>query len=226
MKEKLTIFFEKNIIYIFISLIVWIIIGPILLTQFSFLDFTNTGGIGETISGISAPAIGLFSIILLYLALLKQIENNRSTQNEANFKIIYQEICNFKNDINTFQYDNYNGKDAIKRWAEDLKIEIFNNKFTIALKGLGYIEKAKLPILDIGRIFFLKENLKTNDEYNIFIKKELTYMFSYYLKDVYDVIITWDLEKTDSIFKDNFIVIQLKIVQETWKNVETKILKL
>jgi len=78
--------------------ILWIIFGPILLTQhyFSIVDFSDekggTGTIGDTIGGITAPIIGLISTILLYLALIKQIESNRATVHEANFRIINSEL--------------------------------------------------------------------------------------------------------------------------------------
>lgn len=62
-----------------------IIVLPTLITTFHIplnclnTDFTNTGQIGDTIGGITAPIIGLVSIILLYITFREQRYTNRWT---------------------------------------------------------------------------------------------------------------------------------------------------
>ncbi len=55
------------------------IISPYLVTQFSiwpYIDFTNTGPIGDTIGGITAPIINIFAAFLVYLAFKEQVKAN------------------------------------------------------------------------------------------------------------------------------------------------------
>ena len=73
-------------------LLLGVILGPWLFTQPCFrgwksLDFTSTGDIGDTIGGITAPFIGLLSILLLVWTLQEQIRINQK-QTEFNDKQI------------------------------------------------------------------------------------------------------------------------------------------
>ena len=65
-----------------------ICIAPCLLTRHAlfnlpFFDFTKTGQIGDTIGGITAPIVGLISIILLWKTLKSQQDFN-TAQDEIN----------------------------------------------------------------------------------------------------------------------------------------------
>ena len=48
--------------------------GNLLLT--TQLDFSNTGQIGDTIGGLTAPFVGVFGAVLVYISFLKQVEAN------------------------------------------------------------------------------------------------------------------------------------------------------
>jgi len=53
---------------------------PFLFTQFQViegLNFDNTGAIGDTIGGITAPFINMFAAFLVYLALKEQVKANQ-----------------------------------------------------------------------------------------------------------------------------------------------------
>lgn len=59
-----------------------ILFGPYIFTQpypfgWSCLDFSQTGSIGDTIGGITAPFIGLVSILLLWWTLKEQLKFNK-----------------------------------------------------------------------------------------------------------------------------------------------------
>jgi len=61
------------------------IFSPYLFTRYgdaSWPNFTDTGEIGDTIGGLTAPVIGLLNAILLYLTLRRQDEENSRTMNE------------------------------------------------------------------------------------------------------------------------------------------------
>lgn len=65
-----------------------IFLGPLLLTRpyfgdWSFFDFSQTGQIGDTIGGITAPIVGLVSIFLLWLTFRAQLRFNEN-QEEIN----------------------------------------------------------------------------------------------------------------------------------------------
>jgi len=69
--------------------IVLVVIGisimtlPFIFTRsFNLVDFTNTGSIGDTIGGITAPFMSFFGSILVYLALKSQIEANKAIEKQ------------------------------------------------------------------------------------------------------------------------------------------------
>lgn len=76
---------DKNVKWI-----LWIgapilILIPILTTQLDwFFDFTNTGNIGDTLGGVTAPVIGVVSALLIYFSFRAQIGANRIIQNQIN----------------------------------------------------------------------------------------------------------------------------------------------
>jgi hypothetical protein len=58
-------------------------------------DFTITGNIGDTIGGITAPVVGLLGTILVYFALLAQIDANKQIQ----FQIALQQKSDYENKV-------------------------------------------------------------------------------------------------------------------------------
>lgn len=75
-------FLQKYINLIFGLLILTTFIAPIVLTQSSFIDFTNTGQIGDTIGGLTAPFLNLLGAILIYSTFKEQIKANAQTKKE------------------------------------------------------------------------------------------------------------------------------------------------
>lgn len=113
--------------------LVMIIIVPMFFTQLHiFFDFTNTGEIGDTIGGLTAPIIGIFSSLLIYFSFRAQIKANyivqsqidRQKEEEAErrefnyqmetYKHLIQIIENYKSN-DEFKPDNplYKGFDAL-----------------------------------------------------------------------------------------------------------------
>lgn len=78
--EKTKEWFKRNKIVIFIaSLGLLTIAAPFIFTRKEFLGIVfdvNTGPIGDTIGGITAPFLGFLSIILLYITLKRQVDFN------------------------------------------------------------------------------------------------------------------------------------------------------
>ncbi len=119
---------------------------PIILTSESrIISFTNTGEIGDTIGGTTAPFLGFFGSILVYLALKAQIEANEQVRKQFGKQEIEQQIESRKeyfrsrsnlilNEINSFYYSfndeiiplknqklNYQGSQAILKLLENSK---------------------------------------------------------------------------------------------------------
>lgn len=85
------------------------LLSPVLLTQDSFwgiFDFTETGQIGDTIGGITAPIVGLVSIILLYITLKEQQDFNAQQviDNRVNHLLAIQNDLNALSDRTTYKY--------------------------------------------------------------------------------------------------------------------------
>lgn len=69
----------RNAGILFLFAFIATISAPYIFTQFSiwpYIDFTNTGSIGDTIGGITAPIINIFAALLVYLAFREQVKAN------------------------------------------------------------------------------------------------------------------------------------------------------
>lgn len=77
---------NKSLSYAWIILVAGILLilfFPFLLTRkWGLIDFSNTGQIGDTIGGITAPISGLIGSVLVYFALKAQIEANQLIQRQ------------------------------------------------------------------------------------------------------------------------------------------------
>ncbi|KXH81207.1 hypothetical protein [Chryseobacterium kwangjuense] len=80
MKNKINTVFnylKDNILVALLISILITIIAPFILTRkLNFIDFTNTGQIGDTIGGITAPFINIINAILIYIAFTEQLKAN------------------------------------------------------------------------------------------------------------------------------------------------------
>ena len=62
----------RTLCWILLIAIVLVCMLPLLLTQFSIVDFTDTGEIGDTIGGIMGPFVAIIASFLTFLAFLMQ----------------------------------------------------------------------------------------------------------------------------------------------------------
>lgn len=94
-----------------------IFVSPFLFTSNTFwsrLDFTQTGAIGDTIGGITAPIVNLLGAILVYLALTAQVEANQIVQRQLDEQKEKDNLQNKTDEINQLYYnlkesiDNFN----------------------------------------------------------------------------------------------------------------------
>src|SRR5436189_160640 len=98
-KKSLILNISRTEIYIFLGVGLLLIFLPLIFTcvNISWISFRETGPIGDTIGGITAPFIGFGGSILVYLALKAQIDANDKIQNQFDEqkKIDYRQ--NFEN---------------------------------------------------------------------------------------------------------------------------------
>lgn len=96
-----------------------ILVSPWLFTSFSFIDFTNTGEIGDTIGGISAPITSFLGAYLVYLALLAQVKANNAVYKQFEkqelkeredrlYNSIQRELQSLNSDIDNLYYQEKN----------------------------------------------------------------------------------------------------------------------
>lgn len=83
--------------------ILFTLFSPVLFIQkWTNIDFTNTGQIGDTIGGITAPVIGILSILLLYYTLWEQICFNKKQKEisiDEQFKSTFFNLLQVQRDI-------------------------------------------------------------------------------------------------------------------------------
>ena len=151
------------------------LMSPVLLTQDSCLgifDFTETGQIGDTIGGITAPIVGLVSIILLYITLKEQqgFNSQQVIDNRVNHLLAIQNDLNALSDRTAYKYK-LDGREVYGKGLVDLvKLSQTNSPFVfdyLELNGLfrscvlarvmcGQIKEFSTDIGDIANHSFNK----------------------------------------------------------------------
>lgn len=184
MVKKLIIWVNKHTTEVAIGTVIiglfWIIFGPLLLTKLSFFSFpkdVDTGKIGDTIGGITAPVIGLISSVLLFLTIIKQIEANKlqekannSLVSVENFKFVSNDISLINDALVKYNFMGVSGQIAHEKFGnyfKNCKTEIFKLS-TIKLKNkelLFEIEKYNLMLNKFNKPIQLIKGLNISNEY-------------------------------------------------------------
>lgn len=98
--------------------LLFVTLAPYLFTRFSWfrgMDFTNSGQIGDTIGGITAPFINLIAVVLIYFSFRQQLLSNEiqigliNNEKEERIKakeleLIHLAYADLKNYLANFQY--------------------------------------------------------------------------------------------------------------------------
>lgn len=106
---------ERNII---IGIGLFIICLPIIFTrELNLISFKDTGAIGDTIGGITAPFISFFGAILVYLALRAQIDANEQIkeqfERQNNDQIFFRIVDSLNTRIVNYSANNAQGQTQI-----------------------------------------------------------------------------------------------------------------
>jgi hypothetical protein len=162
---------NKGIIILIVLGIIFALIAPLVFTRtgLAIFDFTETGQIGDTIGGTTAPIIGILSIFLLFYTLIEQIKfNKKQKEISANeqFKTTFFNLLEVQREIlekivgdfsflGRFVYDQQPDTDSkIKITRQDKKTKMDNEIATInsrsnnrEKKGLDFFKSAKKQLL-------------------------------------------------------------------------------
>ena len=129
---------KKSITIVIIITVVLISAAPIIFTRSAFaksLEFTGTGAIGDTIGGITAPFIGICSILLLFFTLKAQLDFNKAqaTDNKlSHIAHLQSEILDLDFRL-SFEFDSEGAKEPIRAVGLDSLLYLLENKNTIKL---------------------------------------------------------------------------------------------
>ncbi len=100
---KASTFYNRNsdiIWFTFIGLLLILILPPLfklpVFCSWSFLDYSSTGQIGDTIGGITSPFINLLSAVLVYIAFKEQRNANKLVEKQINTELIQRQLALIK----------------------------------------------------------------------------------------------------------------------------------
>lgn len=107
---------EDNLAKFIIYVLIFAVVAPFLFTRIEFLgfNFADTGPIGDTIGGITAPILNFLGIILLYLTLKSQNDSIRNQDeelrkqtilinNQRDSETIHRRLISFREDLENFK---------------------------------------------------------------------------------------------------------------------------
>lgn len=130
----------------------------------NWTNYSETGTIGDTFGGLSAPFIGTVNIILLFMTLAKQNEFNRyqiSNQKEEQFKSVFFQLMQR-------QHDMY--KEVQGTFLSRFMREYLNYSQHKTVSGIDYFKVAKY---ELKAIFDVLEDMNgIEDNLKDLIKKE------------------------------------------------------
>jgi hypothetical protein len=213
----------KNGLIICLVLFVLSILAPFVLTEpsISFISFKNTGEIGDTIGGITAPFIGLISAILVYLALKAQIDAN--VQVSSQFQLqkfenqFYEMIRLHKENVNEMTIKGYD-REIIEfcKYTNEEK-DLYEKESFSEQEVKNYTSGRKVFVTMITELKAVYEmvcaKIPENENYQIF---DLSYFIFFDGLDSFERFLNEESEKGESVYKDSCfteLLYQLKIAR-------------
>lgn len=148
----------KNILF-FVGVILIIIVFIYFVTEpriFPRLDFSETGSIGDTIGGLSAPIIGILGSYLVYVSFQEQLKANK-IQRQA----LDEEIKRNKEDK---WYNQHQQKyDEIKNTLQNFQLTTATGDVFIGLKAIDYatelLSKGRFDLTIYSNLMYILSNI-------------------------------------------------------------------
>jgi len=195
-QSKFYIFIRENAFIIILINIIVIILSPWLFTRYSgILNFTETGQIGDTLGGITAPFLNILNAFLIFLAFQEQKNANQLLKNQIEIEK-NRDLVKLKGIKNLILYDlehriKPNAKKIIPETrtaidnldSEEIQVSLdhidFNDKVFQSNNLSDYnlifnqnIEDLKIIINIYGRINFIFKHSALHISYKYPIDKE------------------------------------------------------
>ena len=214
-KTRLGLFYRKNgtpsnflslfAVLILLFAIYWIIDGPrIIVAPSQKYDFRETGQIGDTIGGITAPVVGLVSAILVYLSFTAQIRANKIIQQESNFKYIIEEFEKVKKSFKKIAYKSFGNRRVV---VEPFKGHFAMLVFTADIErapelvnsNSGFITETLVKLEFVFRAYsiFISEvnSLNLSTEQKKIIQKKIWLYHEEHINEYFSRIRTWNFPR-------------------------------
>ncbi len=180
---------EQKILLIAGALAIFGCFAPVIFTRtklFEWLDFSNTGEIGDTIGGTMTPIVSLVAVILTYLAFLKQVEANKIQTEQFNETLKQKETDDKKQLKNSLELISLDVDFAIQDMEERIKnFDDYLKDERKRIYGEGFLRN--IPTASLTRYRTIDRNLLFN-AYKLYAdyedKKEL-FRKTYSLLDYY-----------------------------------------
>lgn len=106
--QKITKWLSDHIYWVFIVFIILLIAIPYMLTRETFIGFhlgSTAHEIGTAINGLTAPFIGLFTALLLYITFKSQHDFNQKYLDSNNFSSLLKALSALKENEETLSFD-------------------------------------------------------------------------------------------------------------------------
>lgn len=154
-------------------------------------DYSNTGEIGDTIGGITAPVINLIGAILIFISFKAQINANEiqtdlinkeleNQKQDRNFQVTFELFKMLKEDFNNLSFKEYEGHSALNVFANEVKKVKDKNAFSNHSKKPIYHEW-KFLINEYNLILFHIESSEFRSKEKEKIKKVVKSFFHTHL---------------------------------------------
>ena len=163
----------------------------------SVFNLSNSGNIGSAIGGITAPIIGIATIIFLYVTLNRQIDNNSQQQLKNESDIVFLLLNQLDIEYNNF-YLNV-AKAGVKEKLLGFEALTYHCDSFVKFHNLQYSFKTYHPtvqIIYIIRSFSLIEKRISISN----LSTEMKTLFDEKLKLFYEIKLQDPLEKLSTVF--------------------------
>lgn len=208
MKKHITIL-SFGILLIFVSL--YLFTRPAVLSSF---DFSNTGQVGDTIGGITAPILNLIGAYLVYISFQAQLEANRiqvkalndekeSAKTEGIFQKYISQFEDIKKTLRELEF-------VVRFWA-DYTGETVSPNPPIVYKGINALNEYTARLVDrkVGEKKYDRQNYETYSMY-------LNYEFM--LLSLHDLIVNVET-KIENSTDQEYILSNIKLFYNSFLKV-------
>ena len=158
--DKFVEFISKNIIQVFVGFCLIVLVVPFLFTR-SWFGFASskTGYVGDTIGGLTAPFIGLFSALLVYIAFKEQVKANLKLED---FNREQLKLNNKQNRVvelqNIFFLLEYIGKSEVEL---ELQKPLPKDEYLIGIAAINYVIYIDIKTLEFNDLYHLSSRVNS-----------------------------------------------------------------